>query len=460
MILRPLLAAVAVTLVAVLVAGCAPGSPASPQVSPISGGGSRHPETPDASISADGAPSTPTADAGPEGSSLPCDVDTVLAGHCRGCHGAVPAFGAPMALVTYANLWAPAASDPSKHVYELVDTRVHDDAKPMPQPPNPRLGAQDLATLDAWVTAGAPPGGSCDGGAVTSVDAAPPALSCAPDTHIAPASPWSMPASTSETYVCYGFDVNVSAKRHITAFAPHLDDASLLHHIVLLEADASVSPVPAECDLGGAATWRPIFGWAPGGQSFELPQEAGFPEDTTTHFVVQLHYVNLHNASGLTDGSGFDLCTTAQLRPNDADVMAFGTVNVAIPPHASVTDTCDVQVPSWGASTHLFAAFPHMHELGTSISTTALPLSGTPSVDLGTLPQWNFGEQGWIPISYLLQPGDTVQTVCSWTNTTDQEVTFGESSANEMCYSFTMYYPKITNPEWSWSLPALYSVCH
>jgi hypothetical protein len=28
-----------------------------------------------------------------------------------------------------------------------------------------------------------------------------------------------------------------------------------------------------------------------------------------------------------------------------------------------------------------------------------------------------------------------------------------------MCYSFTMYYPKITDPRWNWALPAIYSQC-
>ncbi len=444
-------------LTAALAVGCTSGTAASPDGLPAPAGSPTSSRVPGAGVDAGAAPG-PT-EAGAPGASLPCDVDTVLAAHCRGCHGATPSFGAPMPLVTYTDLWAPAQSDPTKSVFTLVEQRIHDDARPMPQPPNPRLDAQDLATIDAWVSANAPAGPSCSAGP-TGVDAGPPALPCTPDTHIAPASAWAMPASTSETYVCYGFDVNVGAKRHITAFAPKLDDVSLLHHIVLLEADASVSGVPAVCPLGGSTSWRPIFGWAPGGQSFELPAEAGFPEDATTHFVVQLHYVNLHNAAGLTDQSGFDLCTTDQLRPNDADVMAFGTIDVSIAPHATVTDTCEVQVPSWGDSTHLFAAFPHMHQLGNSIATTAFPAAGGPQVDLGTLAHWDFGEQGWLPISYFLQPGDTVQTVCSWTNTTDQTVSFGESSSNEMCYSFTMYYPKITNPEWSWALPALYSVCH
>jgi hypothetical protein len=397
--------------------------------------------------------------AGAVGASLPCAVDGVLAGHCRTCHGSSPAFGAPMPLVTYADLWAPAHSNPQRHVYELVEQRIHDDAHPMPQPPNPRLGAADLATVDGWVGAGAPPGVACDGGAPGQDAGAPPPLPCTPDTHVAPASPWSMPASVGETYVCYGFEPSVTGKRHIVAMAPHIDNGAILHHVTLMEADSAVSPVPATCPLSGSTSWRPVFGWAPGGSSFVLPPEAGFAEDTSTHLVVQLHYVNPLGQSHTSDASGFDLCTTDQLRPNDADVMAFGTEAISIPPNATVTETCDVQVPSYGATTHLFAAFPHMHKLGTSIETTAIPAGGG-SVDLGAQPHWDFGAQGWIPISDVLAPGDVVETRCTWTNTTNQTVGFGASTSDEMCFSFTMYYPKITNPAWSWALPALYSVCH
>src|SRR5262245_31352854 len=100
--------------------------------------------------------------------SLPCDVDEVLAGHCQQCHGATPQFGAPMPLVTYADLVAPAKTDPSKKVFELVEARTHDTKAPMPQPPNPALGAADQKTIDDWVAAGAPAGnGGCGGGSTT-----------------------------------------------------------------------------------------------------------------------------------------------------------------------------------------------------------------------------------------------------------------------------------------------------
>ena len=100
---------------------------------------------------ADGGTGTPV-DPGVSGV-IPCDVDKVLAANCRSCHGSPPTYGAPMPLVTLADLHAPAMSDSTRNVYELVAERIADDVKPMPQPPNARLSAADRATL----TSGRPP---------------------------------------------------------------------------------------------------------------------------------------------------------------------------------------------------------------------------------------------------------------------------------------------------------------
>src|SRR5258708_7470678 len=103
---------------------------------------------------------TSTADGGPSPiaaqSGLPCDAAKILGDSCTKCQGDQPSYGAPIGLPSYDALAAPAPSDGSKKVYQLVGTRIHDDVRPMPQPPNLRLSAADTATIDAWVAKGAP----------------------------------------------------------------------------------------------------------------------------------------------------------------------------------------------------------------------------------------------------------------------------------------------------------------
>lgn len=401
-------------------------------------------------------------DARPSGpSGLPCDVDDVLARRCQDCHTSPPRFGAPMPLVTSIDLHAPSKSDPSKPVYVRVGEKIHDKTAPMPQPPNAPLSTADAKTLDDWIAASAPKfdgtcGGSTggDGGGL-----GPQPLSCTPDTHLAPPSPWTMPRDQTDEYVCYGVEANVTSKRHIVALSPKIDNTSIVHHVLLFQADEAVSSTPTPCSGGGSIKWRLVYGWAPGGKNLEMPPEAGFPVEQGTHFVVQIHYNNLNGLSGQQDKTGFDLCTTDKLRPNDADVMAFGTTKFTIPAHATEQYDCSVSVPSDFDGLRLIYAFPHMHRLGKQIETKLVSGSGGAPVDLGGAPAWDFNNQAWQSIDATLHGGDEVRTSCTWTNDTPADVSFGENTGDEMCYSFTMYYPRITATQWSWIVPAATSSC-
>src|SRR6185295_13404811 len=100
------------------------------------------------------------------GASLPCAVATVLKTRCQLCHGATPLNGAPMPLVSYADTQAASASDPATPVWKAMQTRVHSTGmKVMPPRGQPALSATELASLEAWFTAGAPAGtAACTGG--------------------------------------------------------------------------------------------------------------------------------------------------------------------------------------------------------------------------------------------------------------------------------------------------------
>lgn len=274
---------------------------------------------------------------------------------------------------------------------------------------------------------------------------------------LAPSKPYRIEPG-DELLVCYGVDSSPQAKRHIVEFHPRIDHEKVLHHMSLLQAPSAVSGVPAPCDAEAMTSWRSLYGWSPGASHFELPPEAGFAEDPETHYVVQLHYLNT-GKTAIEDRSGFELCASETLRDNDADIMAFGGHEFTIQAQSQLSVTCSIDVPSYGETTHLFAAFPHMHRLGASISTSVRSQGSGAPVDIGSVGEWSFDEQRWLPIDYVLEPGDRVDTTCKWNNPESHAVGFGPGIDDEMCYSFTMYYPRIENPDWHWALPALYSTC-
>jgi hypothetical protein len=110
---------------------------------------------------------SPTDVAGGDAASLaahgiPCDVAKVLATSCTDCHGAVPSEGAPVSLVTYAELAAPSKTDPARSVAALALDRIKSARRPMP--PDETLAWSDVAALERWVAAGLPRNlAGCDG---------------------------------------------------------------------------------------------------------------------------------------------------------------------------------------------------------------------------------------------------------------------------------------------------------
>jgi hypothetical protein len=89
---------------------------------------------------------------------------------------------------------------------------------------------------------------------------------------------------------------------------------------------------------------------------------------------------------------------------------------------------------------NVFAVFPHMHQLGKHmvVETGAelAAMNETYRID-----PWVFGDQPFDEVEFTLPAGTHVRTTCTWDNDTNMDVTFGESTFNEMCFSVLFYYP-------------------
>jgi len=122
---------------------------------------------PEARVEGDKPPQTSGQAAtmsGPE--QLPCAVDTILREKCHACHGRPTRETAPMSLITWQDLHAPAPEHKERPapVYERIAERIHDTRSPMPPRDRPQLEEKELSTLDIWLSAGAPSGAPCRAG--------------------------------------------------------------------------------------------------------------------------------------------------------------------------------------------------------------------------------------------------------------------------------------------------------
>lgn len=404
---------------------------------------------------------------GAPASDLPCDIADFVRDRCQECHSSPAQFGAPMPLTTRADLMAPAL-DGTSTVASVMLARMQADER-MPPPPREAATSDEIALVQGWIDAGMPAradGEMCGSTGTGGMGAGggPPA-SCEPDLSLAGQTPFEMPQSSVDEQVCFGIDVPASnAKRHITAIMPKIDNSTIIHHILLMQAPSSVSPEPAPCAFTNL-NWKLLYAWGPGTPAHHLPPEAGFPIEAgdTTHFVLQVHYNNLQGLSGELDQSGVDLCTTEELRTHDADVMALGTTTLNIPPQSTKTTTCTTNILDvLGLGTFFpvtaFQAWPHMHQIGTGMKTT-ITRPGSGPTTMVDVPDYDFDYQITYPINEIVNIGDSITTSCTHTNTSSNNVGFGENTADEMCFNFVSYYPRINAAQWHWLLPSYTATC-
>jgi hypothetical protein len=120
---------------------------------------------------------------------------------------------------------------------------------------------------------------------------------------------------------------------------------------------------------------------------------------------------------------------------HESETFLAGPISLDIPVGTStVTHNCSIT-----QETTVFALFPHMHQLGAHMK-SSLTIGGVPTVLHDA--DYSFEEQVQLPIGpYLLRPGDTVTTECTYENATGRTVGFGESSDTEMCFSILFRYP-------------------
>jgi len=380
------------------------------------------------------------------GTAAYCAVKPVLEQYCTACHDGEGTSGSPMGLTKPEDFSVPSPKTKGKSVAETVSARTHDAKNPMP--PKGLLKEADLAKLDAWIAAGAPAGDdpTCAGaptdpakpGADGKIDGWNPEecdeiyeirshatggtgpYNVPPGQEIHPQIPIDAPWG-DETVQAIGF-------------RPYTDKKEVLHHWILNGAGRAF-----------------LAGWAPGDDARPpFPKDVGMamPKGKGA-FTLDMHYNSLEQKGSVMDNSGVDICVLkgANMRPKIAAVMtgfaSIGRGGVLAPAGAKdapITGTCQVTARE---TVHLLTAAPHAHTYATRMKFTVTKKDGKEIV-MHDQP-FGFGEQGTYPLEggeVLLETGDVVKTNCYYTNTTNRNITFGESTTNEMCFNFALYYPK------------------
>jgi len=381
---------------------------------------------------------------------MPCAVQPVVEKYCSTCHGAKPTGGAPMSLLTSDDFQKPAANGEPYRTRTLA--KLHDAALPMPPKARPQPTASELASLENWLKGGAPRSAELCMGAVVPADPLPPTI---PDsecemiielrTHgaqVVDETPFVVPP-LDDLYECFYFPVPILTKMHVLKIEPIVDNAAVLHHFLLYQEPTHVAEDGTHVACGGGHPSASLLtGWAPGGPGVSMPPDVGLQvaQGPEAQFNLEIHYNNTARVANSADRSGVRICATSKLRKNEAVAHWLGTELIFNSPGAnSAQSVCNPQ-----QTAHIISVSPHMHRTGVHMKTEITRASG--AKEILTDRPFDFNDQQIYPVGgaageVIVEPGDSLTTVCNYNNDTNSIITFGSKTSQEMCYNFVVAWP-------------------
>jgi mono/diheme cytochrome c family protein len=371
-----------------------------------------------------------------------CNALTVFRQNCQGCHSDEPKFGAPMSLVSFDDLQAPAVSDGAQTVSQRVQSRIHDAQRPMPPG---GMSADNVAALDTWIASGASAGPDA-----TCAGLAPPPVTTETAEFVWPADceEFYTLTTSSRTNPADKYVIAAGNEEHpqftfdapwgnddvqVLAYRPITDNAKVLHHWILYQnAGGGI--------FGGAGGGKFLVGWAPGSQG-----NTGMPDDVGLYMPggaqalrLDVHYYNLGSTQAESDQSGVELCITRTPRKFTAAVAGLTGNATARVGRSDNATSCTVNLTGAESVTFLSDS-PHMHKLGVHAKLD-LQRAGQGSALHDAA--FDFNDQRIYPLdSVQIHDGDVLTTTCSYENDTGRTVSFGQNSDDEMCFNFVTYYP-------------------
>jgi hypothetical protein len=234
---------------------------------------------------------------------------------------------------------------------------------------------------------------------------------------------WTIPAGT-EDYACVRHtlteDIYVRALQAINPLGTH--------HTFLTIGEPSGPDGVTACDVT-VHHRQPIFGSGVGTNPIELPEGVAMKLTAGSQVLLNLHLFN----TGGEDLSGSSGTKIVPIEESEVEYLgeniAAVKVDLNIPPN---------QVTSQGGSstmaadTTIFAVLPHMHQLG--IHTKVVAESSIDGERVLHDGPYDFDAQLYYPVEPTrMAAGDKVRFECTWRNTTDRTIHFGDSSLDEMC---------------------------
>jgi len=230
----------------------------------------------------------------------------------------------------------------------------------------------------------------------------------------------------------------------VTSIETKLNKGS--HHVIVYRSDQDTEfEEPIDCDpfvetLGGETI--PLIITQVKDETLTLPPGVAFKFEPNQMIRVEAHYFNYYTEDITAHAEVTFNTIAAEDVEHEADMLFYGTPDFSVPPgeeHTTPWHFIDV----W-EDTKIFAVTGHTHQYGTNVEisqSTSSDDEGDYIYPKSTPFQWDESpiEQYSPPLHFA--EGEGLRYRCTWNNTGNDTLTFGESAKKEMCFLWAYYYP-------------------
>jgi len=369
----------------------------------------------------------------------------ILYKNCAQCHH--PGEVAPFSLLTYED-----ASKRAKMIARVTASRYMPPFKAEPGAGEfrdiCRLTDAEIASIRAWVDAGAPEGDP---------KTAPRAPTFTngwtlgtPDMVVTMPQAFSIPAEGKDVFQCFVLPADMPDERYLVAYEFRSGNPKVVHHAIVSQdntgeaiandkADPAIGYKSNGTGTGLKAAFNKVLGvWTPGVVPGLLPEGVALRLEKNAVIVLQIHY---HPSGKLeTDQSSVGLYFSKTPPAQFARYTTLFQTKFAIPPgdaHHAVEATRDVH-----ANGRVIAIAPHMHLIGREMKVTATAPDGTVT-PMVWVKNWDFNwqHQYFYAKPFPLVKGTKVKLEAIFDNSAENAnnpshppklVKFGEGTNDEM----------------------------
>lgn len=220
------------------------------------------------------------------------------------------------------------------------------------------------------------------------------------------------------------------------------------HFIVYRVNEGTEQPEPFDCapfvDTFDPEAGAPLMVTQKYEETLTLPEGVAFSLQPQQLIRLELHYINASDeARTVTASSTFTTIADDRFE-HEADFLFVGNPDIEIPAMSQHTlGPSFLPLPPDLAGSQFFGITGHTHQFGTAVE---VAVSGA-AADPGTMvyqPEnflWDEPETVMHSPPFSIPEGGGFRFSCSWNNTSDRPVSFGEGAGDEMCFFWAYYYP-------------------